>query len=79
MRFQKKGKAKFGKTTQPRINEFEVKFLKQLELSQNDANVIESLQKKICAQKVRIEELLGNQMSPQSEIEEPPKDETDKL
>ena len=57
MRFKKRGKAQFGKVTTPKVNEFEAKFIKQLELSQNDADVIESQLKKICLQKSRIEEL----------------------
>ena len=42
MRFMKKNKASFGKSKQPpKPSEIELKFQKQIELSQNDAIVIE--------------------------------------
>jgi hypothetical protein len=56
MRFNKKGKATFGDKQKP--NEWEVKFLKQIELSQNDAEVIEQQQKKIWMQKLEMEEFM---------------------
>ena len=59
-RFEKKaqhGKLSFGAKKPKEKNDFKDKFYKQVELSQNDAVTIEQLQKKVCIQKIEIEEL----------------------
>ena len=71
MRFMKKNKASFGKsnTMAKKVNEFEQKFQKQIELSQNDAMVIEQQQKKIVSQKLEVDELTKKVISLKKQYE----------